>query len=54
MITCHVNVYNVTCILLALGKPSYALLPATSYPKAVGGVWHATITDYTVCKHSTI
>ena len=42
------SVHNVTCNLLALVKPSYALLPATNHPKAVGGVCHATITDHTV------
>ena len=42
------TVHNVTCILLALVKPSYALLPATNQTKAVGGVCHATITDHTV------
>ena len=25
--------HNVTCILLALVKPSYTLLPATNHPK---------------------
>ena len=39
------TVHNVTCILLALVKPSYALLPATNHPKAVGVVCHTTITD---------
>ena len=42
------TVPNVTCILLPLVKPSYSLLPATSHPKAVGGVCHAIITDCTV------
>ena len=42
------TVHNVACILLALVKPSYALLPATNHPKAVGGVCHATITGHTV------
>ena len=42
------TVHNVTCILLALVKPSYALLPATNHPKAVGGVCYATITSCTV------
>ena len=42
------TVHNVTCILLALVKPPYALLPATNHPKAVGGVCHATITNCTV------
>ena len=43
---------NVTCILLAQGKPSYASLPATNHPKAVGGVCHATINSHTVKKFS--
>ena len=30
------------CIFLALVEPSYALLPTTCHPKAVGGVYHAT------------
>ena len=29
--------------ILALMQPSYALLPATSYPKTVGGMWYAII-----------
>ena len=42
------TVHNVTCILLAPVKPSYALLSATNHPKAVGGVFHASITNHTV------
>ena len=42
------SVDNVTCILLVLVKPSYASLPTTNHPKAVGGVCHATITSHTV------
>ena len=41
------TVHNVPCIILAPVKPSYALLPATYHPKAVGRVCHATITDCT-------
>ena len=40
--------HNVTCLLLNLVKPSYALLPATNHPKAAGGVYHATSPDHTV------
>ena len=29
--------------ILALMQPSYALLPATSYPKTVGGMYNAII-----------
>ena len=29
--------------ILALMQPSYALLPATSYPKTVGGMCYAVI-----------
>ena len=52
-------------VFLALMEPSYALLPATNHPKAIGGVCLATNyqshsqhfnspTDYTVCKCLTI
>ena len=33
----------VTLYILALMQPSYALLPATSYPKTVGGMCYAII-----------
>ena len=43
-----VNNYNKSTlynykIFSALMQPSYALLPATSYPKTVGGMCNATI-----------
>ena len=42
------TVHNVSCILLALVKPSYALLPTTNHSKAVAVVCHAKITNHTV------
>ena len=35
------NLYTY-CVFLALVEPSYALLPTTCNPKAVGGVCHTT------------
>ena len=35
--------YNNRTLFPALMLPTYALLPATSYPKAVGGMCYAVI-----------